>query len=232
MDVYWQYGNMAESSRAGAASSSSPSTEPPPPRCTALEIMAPDPPIMTLEDLERELAGKALSEPTKAAMSGSLNNILANVENLTTQSQILKIVAPFFPTTTEKGIAALTAFVHGIIGNWLKIKQVLTDKGVEYLMKAIDTTWQSISGIHASFWSWLSNHWEKVLETALAAVGTALGGIGGTLAGLHLVARAGAAVIGGPVGIGVALIGTALGTELGGEIGGAVRKAIINTIKN
>ncbi|KAF3308156.1 hypothetical protein TWF173_001678 [Orbilia oligospora] len=228
MDVYWQYGDIAESS----GSSSSPSTLPPPQKCTAVEIMAPDPPIMTLEDLERELAGKPLSDPTKAAMSGSLNNILANIETLTTQSQILKTVAPFFPTNTEKGIAALTAFVHGIINNWLKIKQVLMDKRVVYLMNAIDTTWQMLSTMNASFWNWLSSHWEKVLETALTAVGTALGGIGGTLAGLHLVARAGAAVIGGPVGIGVALIGTALGTELGGEIGGAVGKAIINTIKN
>lgn len=79
--------------------------------------MTPDLLIMTLEDLERELAGKPLSEPIKAAMSGSINNILANIETLTTQSQILKTVAPFFPTTTEKGIAALTAFVHGIIDN-------------------------------------------------------------------------------------------------------------------
>ncbi|KAK6343433.1 hypothetical protein TWF730_011022 [Orbilia blumenaviensis] len=228
MDVYWQYGDMAESSASGSKSIA----EPPPQRCTAVEIIAPDPPIMTLEDLERELAGKPLSEPTKAAMSGSLNNILANIETLATQSQILRTVAPFFPTTTEKGIAALTAFVHGIINNWLKIKQVLIDKGVDYLMKAIDSTWQSISSMKASFWNWLSNHWEKVFETALTAVGTALGGIGGTIAGLHLVARAGAAVIGGPVGIGVALIGTALGTELGGEIGGAVGKAIINTLKN
>ncbi|KAK6525780.1 hypothetical protein TWF281_010824 [Arthrobotrys megalospora] len=228
MDVYWQYGDMAESSTSGSSANVPP---PPPQICTAVEIIAPDPPIMTLEDLERELAGKPLSEPTKAAMSGSLNNILANIGTLTTQSQILKTVAPFFPTTTEMGIAALTAFVHGIINNWLKIKQVLTEKGVEYLMKAIDTTWQSISSMNASFWNWLSSHWEKVLETALTAVGTALGGIGGTIAGLHLVARAGAAVIGGPVGIGVALIGTALGTELGGEIGGAVGKAIINTLK-
>ncbi|KAK6336810.1 hypothetical protein TWF718_009598 [Orbilia javanica] len=228
MDVYWQYGSMADND----ASSSSTSPAPPPQKCTTVEIMAPDPPIMTLEDLERELAGKPLSEPTTAAMSGSLNNILANIETLSTQSQILKIVAPFFPTTTEKGITALTSFVYGIVNNWLKIKQVLVDKGVAYLMKAIDTTWQSISTMNASFWNWLSSHWEKVLETALTAVGTALGGIGGTLAGLHLVARAGAAVIGGPVGIGVALIGTALGTELGGEIGGAVGKVIINTIKN
>ncbi|EPS36586.1 hypothetical protein H072_9867 [Dactylellina haptotyla CBS 200.50] len=197
-------------------------------------IMTPDPPIMTLEDLERELAGKPLSEPTKTAMTGSFNNLLQNIENMSTQTQILKTVAPFFPTTTERGMAVLASFVHGIIGNWSQIKDVLIKKGVDYLMLAIDAAWQSFQNMTTQFWDWLSGHWEEVLQTALTAVGGALGGIGGTMLGLHIAAgvRLGAAAaMGGPVALGVALIGTAIGTEFGGEIGGLVGKVVSNTFR-
>ncbi|KAF3904802.1 hypothetical protein ABW20_dc0104018 [Dactylellina cionopaga] len=190
--------------------------------------MVPDPPIMTLEDLERELAGKPLSDPTKSAMTGSFTSIMQNINSLSTQIQILKTVAPFFPTNTEKGMATLTAFVYGLINNWDKIKKVLVAKGVEYLMRVIDSTWQSLQNVTAQFWDWLSGHWEMVLEAALTAFGSALGGIGGGMAVLKYATglRLAGAAMGGPVTLGVALLATAIGTEYGAEIGSVVGKAV------
>ncbi|KAJ6256918.1 hypothetical protein Dda_7801 [Drechslerella dactyloides] len=184
----------------------------------------------TVADLRREVAGRPLGSGTTAALSGSFGNMLNNISNLHTQDQIVDMAAPFFPTSTDRGMAALTQFVFGVINSWDDIKKVLVDKGVEFLIKGIDKAWQAVKNAATEFWNWLSVNWNLVIEIAMTLVGSVVGGMAGGFAGTIAGAEVGL-LVGGPVGAVVgAGVGSLLasfgGATIGGEIGGAIGRAM------
>ncbi|KAK6346738.1 hypothetical protein TWF696_006850 [Orbilia brochopaga] len=179
---------------------------------------------LTVEDLKSQVAGRPLGSSTRGALSGSLDNVLNNMSNLHSQDQIFDMAAPFFPTNTDVGIAALTVFVRGILDNWDGLKEKLIKNGVQAIVKGIDMAWQAVKSAATEFWNWLSLNWDSIFEALLTAASGLAGSVAGGLAGGQLGAEVGL-MVGGPVGCVVgAGVGSLIGVFGGSAIGLGIGK--------